>query len=135
MADPFLGQIMIFGGNFTPYGWAFCQGQLLNISQYSALYALLGTMYGGNGSTTFGLPDLRSRVAIGFGQGPGLSNYVQGQLGGMETVTLNINQMPSHNHTFNPTGSTVNVQAGNGFGTTATPTGNYLTNAGDPSGQ
>ena len=91
----------MFAGNFAPTGWAFCQGQLLPIAQNQALFSLLGTTYGGNGTTTFALPDLRGRVPVGFGQGPGLSNRVIGEQFGSELVTLNINQMPSHNHTVN----------------------------------
>ncbi len=98
MSEPFLGQIMIFGGNFAPRGWAFCNGQLLPIAQNTALFSLLGTTYGGNGQSTFALPDLRGRAPIHFGQGPGLSNYVLGQLGGAESVTLSVAQMPAHTH-------------------------------------
>ncbi len=91
----------MFAGNFAPYGWAFCQGQILPIAQNTALFSLLGTTYGGDGRTTFALPDLRGRVPVGFGQGLGLSNRVIGEQFGSELVTLNINQMPSHNHTVN----------------------------------
>ncbi|MGZ4280852.1 MAG: phage tail protein [Gaiellaceae bacterium] len=98
MAEPFLGMIIIFGGNFAPKGWAFCNGQLLPINQNTALFSLLGTTYGGNGTTTFALPDLRGRVPLHFGQGPGLSNYVEGQVGGVENVTLLTSQMPAHTH-------------------------------------
>ena len=97
--EPFLGQIQAFGFNFAPRGWAKCEGQLLPISQNSALFSLLGTIYGGDGRTTFALPDLRGRCSIHAGQGPGLSNYQQGQRGGAETTTLNIQNMPAHNHT------------------------------------
>jgi microcystin-dependent protein len=98
MAEPFLGSIIIFGGNFAPRGWAFCNGQILAISQNTALFSLLGTTYGGNGQTTFALPDLRGRVPIHFGQGPGLSNYSEGETGGAESVTLSAAQMPQHQH-------------------------------------
>jgi microcystin-dependent protein len=98
MSEPFLGQITIVGFNFAPRGWAQCNGQILPIAQNTALFSLLGTTYGGNGQTTFALPDLRSRVPIHVGQGPGLSSYALGQAAGTETVTLNINQMPTHNH-------------------------------------
>jgi microcystin-dependent protein len=80
--DPFIAQITVFGCNFAPLNWALCQGQLLAISQNTALFSLIGTYYGGNGTTTFALPDLRSRASIGFGQGPGLSNYAIGENGG-----------------------------------------------------
>lgn len=96
--DPFLGQIIMFGGNFAPRGWAFCDGQLLPIASYSALFSILGTIYGGDGRTTFALPDLRGRAPIHEGVGPGLETYRQGQRGGVEHVTLNITQIPSHTH-------------------------------------
>lgn len=98
--EPFLGQIMLVGFNFAPRGWAFCNGQLLPISTYSALFSLLGTEFGGDGRTTFGLPDLRGRVAVGMGQGNGLSNYRIGQMGGAEAVTLTAGELPPHSHTF-----------------------------------
>lgn len=97
--DPFIGQLMCVGFNFTPRGWAQCNGQLMSIAENTALFSLLGTTYGGDGSTTFGLPDLRGRVPMSFGQGPGLSLYVQGQMGGTELVTLNGQQIPAHTHT------------------------------------
>jgi microcystin-dependent protein len=99
MSEPFLGEIRNFGFTFAPRGWALCQGQLLSIQQNSALFSLLGTQYGGDGVTTFGLPDLRGRVSMGFGQGPGLSNRTQGEVAGTETVTLTSNQLPGHSHT------------------------------------
>lgn len=98
--EPFIGMIVQFGGNFAPRGWAFCDGQLLPISQNQALFSILGTTYGGDGVSTFGLPDLRGRVAIHPGNGPGLSHYKLGAKGGHESVTLTINNMPSHNHSF-----------------------------------
>jgi microcystin-dependent protein len=100
MSEPFLGMIAIYGFNFSPRGWAFCNGQILPIAQNTALFSLLGTMYGGNGQTTFGLPDLRSRFPNHFGQGPGLSSYDQGQAGGTESVTLNVQQLPGHVHGY-----------------------------------
>src|ERR1041385_3867939 len=100
MATPFLGAICMFGFNFAPRGWAFCNGQILPIAQNTALFSLLGTTYGGNGQTTFALPDLRGRVPIHFGQGPGLSLYDLGQVGGSETVTLTPSTMPAHNHSL-----------------------------------
>ena len=98
MAEPFLGMIIIFGGNFPPAHWAFCNGQLMAINQNTALFSLLGTQYGGNGQTTFALPDLRSRVPLHFGQGPGLSAYSIGQQAGVESVTLSGAEMPAHTH-------------------------------------
>lgn len=99
--EPFIGQIQAFGFNFAPRGWAKCHGQLLPISQNNALFALIGTIYGGDGRTTFALPDLRGRVAVAEGRGPGLSDYTIGERGGQERVTLNANEIPQHNHTFN----------------------------------
>lgn len=98
MSEPFIGEIRNFGFNFAPRGWTLCQGQQLPISQYSALFSLLGTMYGGNGVTTFGVPDLRGRTAISFGQGPGLSNRSQGEAAGTEQVTLTSQQVAPHTH-------------------------------------
>lgn len=95
---PFIGQLMLFGGNFAPRGWAKCEGQLLPIAQYSALFSILGTTYGGDGVTTFALPDLRGRVSVGSGHGPGLSAHALGAKGGAEEVTLTVAQMPSHSH-------------------------------------
>lgn len=99
--EPFIGQIMLVGFNFVPRGWASCNGQLLSIAQNSALFSLLGTTYGGNGQTTFGLPDLRGRAPVHFGQGPGLSSYTQGEIGGTESVTLTMNNLPPHAHSIN----------------------------------
>ena len=96
--EPFIGQLMLFGGNFAPRGWAMCDGQLLPIAQYSALFSILGTTYGGDGRTTFALPDLRGRVPMGFGHGPGLSAHGLGSKGGEENVTLTTSQIPSHSH-------------------------------------
>jgi microcystin-dependent protein len=103
VTEPFLGQIILVPYNFAPRGYAFCQGQLLSISQNTALFSLLGTTYGGNGQTTFALPDLRGRHAISQGQGPGLSPYSLGEQGGVETVTLTTQQMPQHPHAVNAT--------------------------------
>ncbi|MDH7445465.1 phage tail protein [Aquimarina sp. 2201CG14-23] len=94
-----LAEIRLFGGNFAPRNWALCEGQLLAINSNQALFSLLGTIYGGDGRTTFALPDLRGRVPIGPGHGPGLSSYKQGQRGGVETVILNTTQIPNHTHT------------------------------------
>ena len=96
--ESYLGQIQMFGFNFAPRGWAFCDGQLLPIAQNTALFSLLGTIYGGDGRTTFGLPDLRGRVPVHLGQGPGLANFTIGQKGGFATTTLSVQQMPLHAH-------------------------------------
>jgi microcystin-dependent protein len=98
MTTPFIGEIKMFAGNFAIRGWAFCNGQLLSIANNNALFALIGTTYGGDGVNTFALPNLQSRVPMHFGQGPGLSNYVQGQTGGVENVTVTGAQLPIHNH-------------------------------------
>jgi len=98
VSEPFLASIILFAGNFAPRGWAFCNGQILSIAQNTALFSLLGTTYGGNGQTTFALPDLRGRAPLSAGQGPGLASYSLGEVGGVESVTLNSNQIPPHNH-------------------------------------
>ncbi len=100
MAEPFIGEIRMFAGTFAPRGWAFCDGQLLSISQNDALFSLFGTFYGGDGRTTFGLPDARGRVTLHEGTGPGLSNRKLGQKLGVETVTVTENQLPVHSHVF-----------------------------------
>ena len=96
--NPFIGEIKMFGGNFAPRSWAFCDGQLLAISSNSALYSILGTTYGGDGRTTFALPDLRGRAAMHAGNAPGLTPRILGERFGTETNTLNVSQLPSHNH-------------------------------------
>jgi microcystin-dependent protein len=98
MSNPYVGEIRMFGGNFAPDGWLFCDGSLLPISEYETLYNLIGTTYGGDGQTTFALPDLRSRVPIHQGAG-----YVMGQQGGVENVTLTVEQLPAHTHALNAT--------------------------------
>ena len=105
MAQPFIGQIEAFGFNFAPKNWAFCAGQLLPINQNTALFSLLGTTYGGNGTTTFALPDLRGRIANAFGQGQGLAPYILGQTGGEEFHTLALTEMAAggHTHAINAT--------------------------------
>lgn len=120
MSESFLGQIMPVAFNFPPRGWAQCNGQLLAIAQNQALFALLGTTYGGNGTTTFGLPDLRGRTPIHFGQGPGLPNVVQGQVGGVEAVTLSAASMPAHTHAAQASTAAAagTAPAGNVVGTT-----------------
>jgi microcystin-dependent protein len=109
--DPFVGQIMQVGFNFAPVNWAIAAGQTIAINQNQALFALIGTTFGGNGQTTFQLPNLQSRVAIGVGQGPSLSTYVWGQTGGAEQVTLNVTQMPMHTHVATLTPPTGALQA------------------------
>lgn len=96
--DPLIATIIMFGGNFAPRGWALCEGQLVAISSNTALFSLLGTTFGGDGRTTFGLPDMRGRTPIGAGNGPGLSDRRLGQKGGTESNVLNVTQIPSHNH-------------------------------------
>jgi microcystin-dependent protein len=113
MSEPFLAQIMMFGGNFAPRGWAFCNGQLLAISQNSALFSLLGTTYGGNGVSTFALPNLQGRAPVHPGQSPGTSTYVLGESAGTENVTLLNSQMPMHTHVTTVTiGANASPQTG-----------------------
>ena len=120
MSEPFVGEIRMFAGNFAPRGWAFCDGQLLAVSQNDALFSLLGTIYGGDGRTTFGLPDLRGRIPIHAGHGPGLSERRLGAKGGEEKVTLTVNQMPSHGHPLHATSTTANsLQPGSNLLATA----------------
>ncbi|MGD2111336.1 MAG: tail fiber protein [Phycisphaerae bacterium] len=117
MSEPFVGEIRIFAGNFAPRGWALCDGQLLAVSQNEALFSLLGTIYGGDGRTTFGLPDIRGRLPVHMGTGPGLSSRPIGQKGGEEKLTLTTNQLPSHTHTY---------QASRDVAADSTGTGNAL---------
>jgi len=119
--DGTLAQIIMFAGNFSPRGWLFCHGQLLSIAQNTAVFALLGTTYGGNGQTTFGVPDLRGRVPVGAGQGPGLSNVQLGESAGVANQTLLVTNMPAHNHTLN---------AFSEAGDSGAPQGNRLANSG-----
>ena len=112
--EPFIGEVTMFGGNFAPRGWAFCEGQLLPIGEYQALFSILGTTYGGDGRTTFGLPDMRGRAAIGSGNGPGLSNYRQGQKGGAESVTLTQNNLPTVQIPFPAADETANTESPKG---------------------
>lgn len=126
--DPLLGQIQPFGFNFAPRGWALCDGQLMPISQYTALFSLLGTTYGGDGRTTFALPDLRGRVAIHQGHGPGLSDRRIGSRGGSETTVLNITNMPSHNHAAQGAMKAF-FQPPTGGGSTPNPSGAVLSSA------
>jgi microcystin-dependent protein len=117
MADPFVAEIRVFGFNFPPKGWAFCDGQLLPISQNTALFSLLGTTYGGNGVSTFALPDLQGRVPMHPGQGPGLSLHDLGEQNGTDYVTLLQSELPAHGHVLNANG---------GFGNRTSPAGNSL---------
>lgn len=115
---PYVGEIRMFAGTFNPAGWAFCKGQLLPIDQFDTLFNLIGTTYGGDGQSTFGLPDLQGRVALHNGQGPGLSqNYVIGEEGGVEEVTLSTQQIPKHSHS---------LLASTGPGNSSNPQGNVI---------
>ena len=118
MGDNYLGEIRMVGFNFAPVGWAICDGSILSIAQYSALFALLGTQFGGDGVRTFGLPDLRGRVPLNAGQGLNLPPYVVGQSGGQNSVTLTVNNLPAHAHAVQPPVST-------GNGTAASPANGY----------
>lgn len=99
--NPYVGQIKMFAGNYPPQGWMFCEGQLLSIAEYETLFMLIGTTYGGDGQTTFALPDLRGRVPVGMGQGVGLTAKIIGQQGGSEENVMTVNQMPAHTHMVN----------------------------------
>jgi len=114
MSDPYLGEIRLFAGNFAPSHNALCNGQTMSIAQNSALFSLLGTYYGGNGTTTFCLPDLQGRLPLGQGQGPGLSNYTIGEKIGQESVTLITNQMPMHTHLLVPSAANATQNMPNG---------------------
>jgi len=121
--EGFIGEVKMFAGNFSPKNWAFCEGQLLPISQNQSLFSLLGTIYGGDGRSSFGLPDLRGRNPIGPGQGPGLSNYNLGARPGVETVTLKETQVPAHTYT-----ATVTVNADSDAGNSTSPSGTVWAN-------
>jgi microcystin-dependent protein len=114
MSDAYLGEIRMFGGTFAPSGWALCNGQLLPISQNNALFSILGTSFGGDGVSTFGLPNLQSRVPVHQGQGQGLSPYTVGQTGGSEQVTLLANQMPVHTHIVNASNTNASATTAGG---------------------
>lgn len=142
MTQPYVGEIRMFGGNFAPSNWAFCNGQSLAISQYQTLFTLIGTTYGGNGTTTFNLPNLQGQLGVGMGQGQGLSLYKIGQTGGTEFVTLTTSTMPGHNHPLMASKNTAsfsypNSPSSNVTGAAPTsPTPAYLyTNPGSPSPQ
>jgi microcystin-dependent protein len=121
MSQPYIGEIRIFAGNFPPAGWAFCDGQLMAISENDTLFQLIGTTYGGDGQETFGIPDLRGRVPMHMGTGTDGIPYIQGEMAGVETVTLTSNQIPQHTHPLLVSGA-----AGNA----STPTGQYLSSQG-----
>lgn len=121
--EPFIGMIVLFPYNFAPRGWAFCHGQLLSIAQNTALFSLLGTTYGGNGQTTFALPDLRGRVPISSGQGPGLTNYTLGEMSGTENVTLLTLHMPAHTHPIDISSLAATANARNAGGNSRSPVG------------
>ena len=129
MSEAFVGEIKMFAGNFAPRGYAFCDGQLLAVSQNDALFSLYGTIYGGDGKTTFGLPDLRGRIPVHAGQGPGLSSRKLGQKTGSEQVTLTTNQIPSHNHPLEATTTAATDHQLTGKVLAQNPTGdNFYTN-------
>jgi microcystin-dependent protein len=140
MDQPYIGVIFAHAGTFAPRDWALCQGQLQSIAENDTLYALIGTNFGGDGVQTFGLPDLRGRVPVGQGQGPGLSNYIIGQIAGNENVTVLSTQMPSHNHPLNvvnsqgnatvPTSSSFVAGTYSGTGGTTAPINFYGTTSG-----
>ncbi len=113
--NPFLGQIGLFACNYAPQGWALCQGQLLSIAQYTALFSLLGINFGGNGTSNFQLPDLRRRVPIAFGRGPGLSEYAIGEAAGVETVAIDAARYPAHSHPLFAAASTATESAPGGL--------------------
>ncbi|WP_163407490.1 phage tail protein [Flavobacterium ajazii] len=129
--EPFIGEIKILGFNFAPRGYATCQGQIISIAQNTALFALLGTNYGGNGQTTFGLPDLQGRVPIGQGQGGGLPNYTIGETSGATTATLLLSNLPQHIHTLNNV--SVKIQASSANADESVPEGNFPATTTTPS--
>ncbi|MCB1634350.1 MAG: phage tail protein [Xanthomonadales bacterium] len=111
MSDPFVAEIRMFAGNFAPHGWAYCDGQVLPLSQNTALFSLLGTTYGGDGKSNFALPDLRGRSPMQHGQGPGLSDRFLGETGGSAEVSLNEGQMPAHAHAWRTAADPADLQA------------------------
>lgn len=124
MDEAFIGTVMMFAGNFAPRNWALCNGQILSIAQNSALFSILGTTYGGNGQTTFALPNLQCRIPIHAGHGPGLTPRELGQMGGSEAVTLTVDNLPAHNHLIN---------CKSDFGNSNTPKNNFPAGDADPS--
>jgi microcystin-dependent protein len=129
MATPFIAEIRIFGFNFAPRGWAFCQGQIQSISQNTALFSLLGTNYGGDGRTTFGLPDLRGRSPLSQGQGPGLTPRIVGERAGTENVTLLAGNLPAHTHTLAAVDAPANQASPGGNSPAQDAGGNRLYNS------
>jgi len=127
MSEPFIGENRMAGFSFAPQGWALCNGQLLSIAQNTALFSLLGTQFGGNGTSNFALPNLQSRVPVHQGQGPGLSSYSMGEATGVESITLNTAQIPAHNHLINScsTNGNSSTSAGKYLGSS------YLPSTGD----
>lgn len=121
--EGYIGEVRLFAGNFAPLGWAFCDGSLYSIATYSATFTILGTIYGGDGQTTFAVPDLRGRMAVGTGQGSGLSNITLGQSGGAETVAMTTAQMPAHVHSAM---ATISFPANSEGGGTAGPSDSIL---------
>ncbi len=121
--EGYIGEVRLFAGNFAPLGWAFCDGTLYSIAEYTTVFSLLGTIYGGDGQTTFAVPDLRGRIAVGTGTGLGLSNIVLGQKGGTESVTMTTAQMPAHIHSAM---TTINFPAYSQVGGEAAPSGSIL---------
>lgn len=134
MSEPFVAEIKIVPYNFAPRGWAFCDGQLMAIAQNTALFSLLGTTYGGNGQTTFGLPNLRDRAPLHWGTGPGLTTRTLGEMGGASTVTLTATQLPTHTHSMlaDPAGGGLAGPAGNTWGQPAARTPAPLYRSGAP---
>jgi microcystin-dependent protein len=132
MANPFLGEISMFGGNFAPRGWVFCNGSLLMIASNTALFSILGTTYGGDGRTTFGVPNLQGRVAMHAGQGPGLSNRVLGQVGGTTQETIDsVSKIGSHTHSASMHANTGAVDTTNPVGNVPASVNAYTANAAD----
>lgn len=121
--EPYIAEIRLFAGNFPPRSWSFCAGQILSISEYTALFSLIGTTYGGDGQSTFALPNLQGRIPVGTGQGPGLQSVVLGEMAGAQAITLNTQQIPSHNHPASTGG------ASTGSATSASPSGGVLATA------
>jgi microcystin-dependent protein len=132
MADPFVGQLMLVAFNFNPVGWQLAQGQIVPISQNTALFSLLGTQYGGNGTSNFALPNLQGNVPVGAGQGAGLSEYFQGETGGSSTVTLLASETPNHNHTCSAKSALANATTPIGGAFADSKTGNLYTSAATP---